>query len=303
MKLIFVFIKSTNVPYGAQEEEASLSNLLRNWKYGKWLRVQIPPDHELWIYDEDKPGQPEWDCLKTALRNITVTEIYVAFHATWIQNDPDARQYIINELQQIWPNIGLFSNDFSRMERNPIWRSFSGLILALTQPANNLGALFEELAGRIKKELTSEQRLGILKYRLFYLFLPIDIDAQGLIEVGNKAQYWGEENPYTDKIFKDLWKQARELVNDIKQVINEAEARMSDTEKEKICQAWGKMAPLDNDKPPKEVTQIFQDLEKTEPFDLEELRCHWTQFHNWLVDLCEAMDELRDVVEKVEGRR
>jgi len=300
MKIIFAFIKRGNAPYGSRD---SLSNLLQNRQCGNWLRVQIPPDHELWIYDEQRPGQPEWDCLKTALRNITVTEIYVAFHATWIQNDPDARQYIINELQQIWPNIGLFSNDFSRMERNPIWRSFSGLILALTQSANNLEALFEELAGRIKEELTSEQRLGILKYRLFYLFLPIDIDAQGLIEVGNKAQYWGEENPYTDKIFKDLWKQARELVNDIKQVINEAEARMSDTEKEKICQAWGKMASLDNDEPPKEVTQIFQDLEQTEPVDLEGLKCHWTQFHNWLVDLCEAMDELRDVVGKVEGRR
>jgi hypothetical protein len=86
-------------------------------------------------------------------------------------------------------------------------------------------------------------------------------------------------------------------------VVNEVKERASDTEKEKICQAWGKMAFLDNDEPPKEVTQIFQDLEQTELVDLEELRCHWTQFHNWLVDLCEAMDELRDVVEKVEGRR
>jgi hypothetical protein len=302
MKLIFVFIDSTNAPYGAQKG-ASLSNLLQNQRCGNWLRVQISSHQELWIHGEYKPAESEWDCLKTALNNTTVTEIYVAFHATWIQNNPGARQPIVDELKKIWPNIGLFSNDFSRLESNPIWRSFSGLILALTQPANNLGALFEELARRIKKELTPEQRLGILKHRLSYLFLPIDIDAQGLIEVGNTAQYWKGENPYIDEMLKNLWKRARELANDVKQVVNEVKERASDTGKEKICQAWGKMAFLDNDEPPKEVTQIFQDLEKTEPFDLEELRCHWTQFHNWLVDLCEAMDELRDVVEKVEGRR
>jgi hypothetical protein len=302
MKLIFVFIDSTNAPYGAQEE-ASLSNLLQNQRCGNWLRVQISSHQELWIHGEYKPAESEWDCLKTALNNTTVTEIYVAFHATWIQNNPGARQPIVDELKKIWPNIGLFSNDFSRLEGDRIWRSFSELILALPQLANNLGALFEELARRIKKELTPEQRLGILKHRLSYLFLPIDIDAQGLIEVGNRAQYWGGENPYTDKILKDLWKQARKLANDIKQVIDEIEAKVSDTEKEKICQVCGKMAFLDNDEPPKEVTQIFQDLEQTEPVGLEELKCHWTQFHNWLVDLCEAMDELRDAVEKVEGGR
>jgi hypothetical protein len=146
-------------------------------------------------------------------------------------------------------------------------------------------------------------KLSNLKYRIIFLFLPIDIDAQGLIEVGNKAQYWNRENPYTDDILEYLWKRARELANNVKQVVNEVKEKASDTEKEKICQAWGKMASLDNDEPPKEVIQIFQDLEQTEPVDLEGLKCHWTQFHNWLVDLCEAMDELRDAVEKVEGRR
>jgi hypothetical protein len=186
--------------------------------------------------------------------------------------------------------------DFRHDESDSVYEVLCDLII-------HDNAEFYQKLKEILIKLPIVNKLSNLKYRIIFLFLPIDIDAQGLIEVGNTAQYWKGENPYIDEMLKNLWKRARELANDVKQVVNEVKERASDTEKEKICQAWGKMAFLDNDEPPKEVTQIFQDLEQTEPVDLEGLKCHWTQFHNWLVDLCEAMDELRDVVGKVEGRR
>jgi hypothetical protein len=188
--------------------------------------------------------------------------------------------------------------DFSHDKNDSVYEVLRNLII------HDNSESYQKLK-EILIKLPMVNKLSNLKYRIIFLFLPIDIDAQGLIEVGNTAQYWNGENPYTDDMLEDLWKRARELANDVKQVVNEVKEEASDTGKEKICQAWNKMASLlpNTDKPPEKVAQIFRDLKQTEPVDLEELRCHWTQFHNWLVDLCKAMDELRDVVEKVEGRR
>jgi hypothetical protein len=188
--------------------------------------------------------------------------------------------------------------DFSHAKSDSVYKVLCDLII------HDKAESYQKLK-EILIELPMVNKLFNLKYRIIFLFLPIDIDAQGLIEVGNTAQYWNRENPYIDDMLKDLWQQAQELANNVKQVVNEVKERASDTGKEKICQAWNKMASLlpNTDNPPEKVTQIFRDLKQTELVDLEELRCHWTQFHNWLVDLCEAMDELRDVLEKVEGRR
>jgi superoxide dismutase len=215
-------------------------------------------------------------------------DIYIAAHIN-VVNWNEVRKKVQGERLKGY-------KDFSHGKSDPVYEVLRDLII------HDNSESYQKLK-EILIKLPMINKLSNLKYRIIFLFLPIDIDAQGLIEVGNKAQYWNRENPYTDDILEYLWKRVRELAKNVKQVVNEVKEKASDTEKEKICQAWGKMASLDNDEPPKEVTQIFQDLEQTEPVDLEGLKCHWTQFHNWLVDLCEAMDELRDVVGKVEGRR
>ena len=153
-------------------------------------------------------------------------------------------------------------------------------------------------------KLPMVNKLSNLKYRIIFLFLPIDIDAQGLIEAQSDEQYWGGENPYASEMDEMLWDEAKRLMSDVEQVVNDSKAKTSNAEvREKICQAWKNLSSLFSNENEGKVKQIFQDLRQVGSVNLEELRYHWTQFHNWLVDLCKAMDKLRDVVEKVEGRR
>jgi len=196
--------------------------------------------------------------------------------------------------------------DFSHEEDDRIYKIICDLI---EQNEENKLQLLEILKEIIKKKYKPlmAQNLSVLKHHLAFLFLPIDIDAQGFIEAEGKAQcYWrGDKNPYIDDYLKDLWEQAKRLVygagqqDTVEKVVSEAKEKASDAGG--ICQAWEKVKTLlpDNE-PPEVITQIFQDLGEAGSVDLEELKCHWEQFHNWLVSLCEAMDKLRDEVEKLE---
>jgi hypothetical protein len=264
----------------------------------------------IFVYDEpNKPCDLSYYLtdIVEKIRNQQLTQLWVFFHISILpqySEYPHQQRYgqyeeiLQEELNQPDDRIKVWG--FHRVLGVGVWDTLKDL-------PQWLSGNFDHFVDKVRIALDSKlvKSLTILKHDFAFLFLPIDIDAQGLIEVGNRAQYWNGENPYTGEMLKNLWERARELANNVKQVVNEVKERASDTEKEKICQAWNKMAsPLPNtDNPPERVTQIFRDLKQTELVDLEKLRCHWTQFHNWLVDLCEAMDELRDVVEKVEGRR
>jgi len=215
-------------------------------------------------------------------------EIYVAAHqgsVNW------------NEVVQITAGA-----DFRGSLDDPIYKKLSEF--ALKPNFNNLNELYDTI--KRKRVLTLVPRLTTLKHHLTFLFLPVDIDAQGLIEAKGNAQYWGNEgNPYINEQSCNLWEQAKRLVygagqqDTVEKMVSEAKKKAGDAGG--ICQAWEKVKTLlpDNE-PPEVITQIFQDLGEAGSVDLEKLTCHWEQFHNWLVSLCEAMDKLRDEVEKLE---
>ena len=180
--------------------------------------------------------------------------------------------------------------DFSHVTSDSVYMALCDLII---------NDNYQKLKEIIK--LPMVKKISNLKYRIIFLFLPIDIDAQGLIEAQSDEQYWGGENPYASEMDEMLWGEAKRLMSDVEQVVNDSKAKTSNAEvREKICQAWENLSSLFSNESEGKVKQIFQDLRQVGSVNLEELRCHWTQFHNWLVDLCEAMDELRDAVEKVE---
>jgi hypothetical protein len=317
MKLIFVFINRTKAPYGLKN--VSLSNLLQNQQCGNWLRVQISSDQELWIHDEYEPEKREWEDFQNALNNATVAEIYIGFHATWIQNDPDARQKIIDKLKGnekergIWPNSTLYSNDFSRLEGDRIWRSFSELILAWAQNAGNSNALFEDLAERIKKKLTPEQRLGILKHRIAHLFLPIDIDLQGLMETDFREDYWQEVvEAWKDRKDKkdrqeldaelDALNDARRLIYGEDQKRDTVEKVLKEAGKQDRIGSVEKLLPRPNSTSESEkfskVKQILKFLGEGNKEELRELFKSGNPFHCWLKELESALDNLRKEVEQ-----
>jgi len=182
---------------------------------------------------------------------------------------------------------------------------YSHLLEALLQKKPNpqqVQQYFDQLFDNLKTEKKLIKRIAVLKYRLAFLFLPIDIDAQGFIEAKGDEQYWSNEgNPYTNEWLNSLLERARQLA-DVGQVVSEVVAKASNDERRnRICQSWKEVTSLlPDNKPPDAITQLIEELGKVGSVDLEELKCHWEQFHNWFVSLCEAMDKLRDEVEKLE---
>jgi len=57
----------------------------------------------------------------------------------------------------------------------------------------------------------SSKKLSILKHRIVHLFLPIDIDLQGLIEMEFQEDYWNEVVEAWNQWFVDLGKSLDEL--------------------------------------------------------------------------------------------
>ena len=149
------------------------------------------------MHEEYEPNDQEWQKVQKELADADVREVYVVFHATWIQGYLGVKENILSKLTRMWTSIEIFSDDFSRLESDSIWRSLSRLILSLQEP--NREVLFDELARCIKKELTLVQRLSILKYYVAHLFLPLDIDFQALQQFKDE----GRQKEYATKIIEE----------------------------------------------------------------------------------------------------
>jgi len=181
---------------------------------------------------------------------------------------------------------------------------------------------FDDMCREIKKKLN--ERLSILKHRIAHLFLPIDIDLQGLMETGFREDYWEE--------VAEAWKggkalgtltEARKLVygsqgvkDSVQKVVEDAKSSACEEHKNKIDCAWKKvqaLLPNANDqgvaeelqslrRKYEEAKQILQGLGNGDKNAVEQkCRNRTNPFHQWFVQLIEALDELRDAIERAQG--
>ncbi|MEM4282763.1 MAG: hypothetical protein QXN89_03790 [Candidatus Woesearchaeota archaeon] len=204
----------------------------------------------------------------------------------------------------------------------------------LAKPQPNIRAIqrhFDKLFDELKKKhpLTLVRKLSILKHRIVHLFLPIDIDLQGLMETGFREDYWKE--------VADAWKggkalgtltEARKWVyggegveDSVQKVVEDAKSSASEEHKNKIDCAWQKvqaLLPNVNDQGVEdpvpaeglqslrqkytEAKQILQELDKGEKSVVEQkCRNRSNPFHQWLAELDRALDELRDAIEQAQA--
>jgi len=305
MKIVVIFIRENTELFPTSGQGPQLSQVVQSYPLQNgWRRIQISQDRELWIHHvEWKPEQQEWQYIRDTLKS--VSELYVALHSTTMSR---LSSQIETEFRKTFSEAQVFVNTFSRVEGNDIWRHFSDLVVAV----QNRESLFDQVAEAIKKKLTLTQRLSILKHRIAHLFLPIDVDLQGLIETGFRQDYWNEVvEAYRDGRAVGNLTQARQLLygtegeeDTVEKIVNEA-IRQAPTREGEINEAWQQVQSLlpKNGSLPcdyRDVEQILRDLGCQNKREDVKNKCkdRNNPFHQWFVKLNKALDELREALLK-----
>jgi hypothetical protein len=305
MKIVVIFIREGTELFPTSGQKPQLSQVVRSYPLQNgWRRIQISQDRELWVHhDEWTPKQQEWQYIRNTLKN--VSELYVALHSTTMSR---LSSQIETEFRNTFPGAQVLVNTFSREKGNDIWRHFSDLMVEV----QNRESLFDQVAEAIKKKPTLTQRLSILKHRLAHLFLPIDVDLQGLIETGFRQDYWNEVvEAYRDGRAVGNLAQARQLLygtegeeDTVEKIVNEA-IRQAPTWEGEINEAWQQVQSLlpKNGSLPrdyKDVEQILRDLGCQNKREDVKNKCkdRNNPFHQWFVKLNKALDELREALLK-----
>lgn len=227
-----------------------------------------------------------------------ITEIYVAAHG----GAYNAFRSLMGGEKELKQVVRL-----SHEERDQLYKAIKSLIKSPT------GDNFTKVLEAMKPNLV--RRLSILKHRIAHLFLPIDIDLQGLMETGFREDYWKE--------VADAWRggkalgtltEARKLVygsqgveDSVKKVVEDAKSSTTDNKKrQEIETKWQQVQnilPQSGNLPNNEVNQILQDLGCQCGRDQVKQMCSGKSnpFHQWFAQLIGALDELRDAIEQAQG--
>ena len=192
---------------------------------------------------------------------------------------------------------------------------YDAILDLVSDPSNEkFNAVVEEI--KKKHPLDFLRRLSILKHRLTHLFLPIDIDLQGLIETNFKQEYWDEVvEAWKGGKALDMLRQARELLygqgeaDSVAKVVEDAKAAATDDrKKEKIENAWKKVKeflPESSEQTGKylpnehaEAEEILRCLgcRNMREYVREKCQSKPNPFHKWFAALNEALDELREAI-------
>jgi len=241
-----------------------------------------PDDYEKGILFHPDPHWPGE--FKTTLSNQVKNEIK---NCKWVQDySSEQKGYdMITDLANLAKQNQNFNKQFDK-----VWDFFSSKPLIEVSEA--------------------VRRLSILKHRLIHLFLPIDIDLQGLIETGFQQDYWDEVvKAYKGGKALETLKQARALLygqdgesDYVKKIVEEVEAKVTD--KTKINCKWKKLQKhlpeqgnLLND-----IEQILLSLGCQDKLKDIQQKCQAQNnpFHQWFDELNRLLDELRDAIEEAQ---
>ncbi len=221
-----------------------------------------------------------------------IQEIYVAVH--------DLDNYV--------KDVGRFKNenkinyicDFHHIEDEPD-KSFCKLLVDLIDyvgksQQNNALNKCKEIIEKIKELYhyhSLYKQASILKHRIMNLFLPIDIDLQGLQKSNFQENYIEEViNAWKGKAISKI-NEAREFIygnsGSLKEIVEKVGLEKS--------KAWEKIEGLlpqsDEYYNVVEILKILNDGIKEELKSKEEWIKKENPFHKWFLDIDEALDEIR----------
>jgi len=227
-------------------------------------------------------------------------EVYIAAHRGSVDWE-SVRKKLGNRLQGL--------DDFDHQDRRGPDQVYDALFDLVKNPTpETFNAAIEEI--KKKRPLDLAKRLTILKHRIAHLFLPIDIDLQGLIETGFREDYWEEVvQAYRHGKAMARFQKARELIygvlqdqDTVEKVVKEARDNLQDKPK-KIETAWEevqKLLPKENG--PSKHPDVTQILEALGCQNMENVKAKCKAFHQWFAALDSALDELRKVLPGQEGQ-
>jgi hypothetical protein len=215
-----------------------------------------------------------------------------------------------------WTTLTLSQQDFKSLNPCAV-KEYSSTTDGLIGAIESL-RLPEEVATEIKFFFPRQRiaRLSRLKHRIAHLFLPIDIDLQGLIETGFRQDYWNEVvESYRDGRAVGNLAQARQLLygtqgeEDTVEKVKEDARKNAPTDQNKtIDDAWkgvGKLLPNSNNREEVDsdfevATSILEGLQSRDKRDSVKALCRdrSNPFHQWFTKLDEALDKLREALPK-----
>ena len=155
------------------------------------------------------------------------------------------------------------------------------------------------------------KQLQILKHRIAHLFLPVDVDLQGLMRAGFHQNYWKNDvKPYNSGFEIQMFEKTRGWCygtktgqDTVEKVVKEA--RIEETDAWKAVQ---ELVPEDDGdsrafRTFQNAREILRDLGKRNELSTVRGKCGdgpSNPFHDWFVQMLDALDQLREEVDRVE---
>lgn len=231
---------------------------------------------------------------------------------------------IKNKQRSCFKNKGIIREYIHVRRRNssslwdPVWEYFCQICISLKFEKKN--EFMQNFINLCHACMSLLKRLAVIKHKLNHLFLPIDIDLQGLIESDFNEEYWKEiKVAWNENEIKKIISKAKNLIYGNKEegdyivkIIEEAIGFASkEEEKNKIKVGKAKineLFPIRKAKVPNElgaymkkyykaikILSVLSCGEKEELINL--LRKEGNCFHDWLVSLNKVIDEIENEIE------
>lgn len=222
--------------------------------------------------------------------NNHIDEIKIAYHQDMINCLPD----------DFFPMSARYSlaKDNEGQFKKIIKRNHEGVYL-------NNGASFNDIYECFFLNLPKKS--AIIKHRLLHLFLPLDIDIQGLIESGFNNNYLGEiKNDYKDKLF-DLFDEAKKIIymkddsdreETLEFIKRKAKKGGGKTKKKQIDDDWRELIELIPPTKTNKFKNIYELLSCPNKDRVQEMPKVCNEFHEWYMDLEKALETLCGLIEK-----
>lgn len=267
--------------------------------------VQFPDGWLVVCYD-DEPDDEMKKVIAEKVRDANPQRKDLFIHRTTKERNPQVTREQTNLTLPNGVLAGARRYEYSHVTGDPV---YDELIKILT------GTRLADLDKYHQKVERKERvrRLSILKHRIAHLFLPIDIDLQGLMETGFREDYWREVvDAWKGEKALNILDQARRLLygteddqDTVEKIVEEAMRNAPADAEKRIEEAWQRvqnLLPNANEHPNSELRQILTDLGCQDKRRDVQGKCQGgtNPFHEWFAKLDEALDELREAIEKAQ---
>lgn len=175
-----------------------------------------------------------WDCdpneyndgLKAQLNNLLsqADEVFLAVHVDSVEEKKKQKEYVKEKLNNFKKEIA-WTGEYKHVTGDSIYGALSDLLGCLQQ--NNFSEYdkyLKNLLEQIKKNIIKP--FSLLKHHIAHLFLPVDIDLQGIAEVKGQKTPDGrdaQEN-YLENVLKDDEQWYRRKLADLQFIVGKIDA-------------------------------------------------------------------------------